>query len=583
MYNKAMETVSILLPAHNEGSRIYKNLFCVCETARKLLQTDWKGVVESFEVVVIDDGGEDNTWSEIERAEKELPELKSLKLPHNSGKGIALRRGYEITNGSWIFFIDSDLDINPEYMSEMSKLLIENNIDGVLGSKQLHKTKENYSWFRRIVSFSYALLVKTLIPLPVKDTQTGFKMFKREVLETIFPKMLVRRYAHDIELLSIAHRLGFHFLPCAVKVKFSDKQGSVTIKNIYNMFIDTLSVFYRLKLIKYYDSWRPKNYSYQPMVSIVIAVKNDNPYLRQSVTEIFKQTYPNFEVIVLPDEPITGYDERVRIIPTGNELPAIKRNMGVEVAKGEIIAFLDDDSYPTAHWLEELAANFADKEIGGVGGPAVTPPEDSFWQKVSGAVYASFAASGSYRYRYIYDRRREVDDYPTCNLAIRKSVFEEAKGFQTNYWPGEDTELCLTITKKLMEKIVYDPLVHVYHHRRSLWKGHFKQVTQYALHRGFFVKKFPETSRLPSYFVPTIFTIGVVTGWTTYFWCMPLFYVYAAILVLYFFVVLAGSFLSQPRLTIVTMLGTTLTHFAYGIYFLIGLILPHLSQGEEKE
>jgi len=582
MYNNAMETVSILLPAHNEGPRIYKNLFRVCETARNLLKTDWKNLVDSFEIIVIDDGSDDNTWEEIQKAGKEIPEIKMLLLPHNSGKGVALRRGYEISTSSWIFFIDSDLDIKPEYMGEMSKLLIEKNVDGILGSKQLHKTKVNYSWYRRIVSFSYALLVRILIPLPVKDTQTGFKMFRRKVLESVFPRMLVRRYAHDIELLSIAHRLEFHFEPCPVKLEFSEKHGSATLKNIYNMFIDTLSVFYRLKILKYYDNWQQKDYSHQPMVSVVIAVKNDNPYLQQSVTETLKQTYPNFEIIVLPDEPINGYDERVRIIPTGNELPAIKRNMGVEAAKGEIIAFLDDDSYPTARWFEELVANFADKNVGGVGGPAATPPEDSFWQKVSGAVYASFAASGSYRYRYIYDRRREVDDYPTCNLAVRKSVFEEAKGFQTNYWPGEDTELCLTITKKLMEKIVYDPVVHVYHHRRSLWKGHFKQVTQYALHRGFFVKKFPETSRLPSYFVPSIFTIGVATGWTTYFWYKPLFYIYLAILILYFFVVLAGSFLSQPRLTIPTILGTVLTHFAYGIYFLIGLIKPRLSQKEEK-
>ncbi len=583
MYNNAMETVSILLPAHNEGPRIYENLFRVCKTARSLLESDWKDAVESFEVIVVDDGSSDNTYSEIERAEKELPEVKSLQLPSNSGKGIALRRGFELTTGSWIFFIDSDLDIKPEYMAEMSKLLAENNLDGVLGSKQLHKKKQNYSFFRRIISFSYTFFVKILIPLPVKDTQTGFKMFRRKVLDTVFPRMLVRRYAHDIELLSIAYHLGFHFQPYPVKVDFSDKRGSVTINNIYNMLIDTLSVFYRLEVIKYYDSWKPKNYAFQPMVSVVIAVKNDNPYLRQSVEETLKQTYPNFEIIVLPDEPISGYDERVRIIPTGNELPAIKRNMGVKASRGEIIAFLDDDSYPTARWLEELAASFADEEVGGVGGPAATPPEDSFWQKVSGAVYSSFAASGSYRYRYIYDRWREVDDYPTCNLAVRKSVFEAAKGFQTNYWPGEDTELCLTITKRLMEKIIYDPLVHVYHHRRSLWKGHFKQVTQYALHRGFFVKKFPETSRLPSYFIPTIFTIGAATGWTTYFWCMPLFYFYIAVLIIYFLFVLAGSFLAKPGLTVFTAFGTILTHFAYGIYFLVGLLAPRLSQKEENK
>lgn len=577
-----METVSILLPARNEAPRMYGNLQRVRAVAQELCATQWRGLVNSFEIIVVDDGSTDETWAEIQRAVREMPEIRAVQLAHNAGKGWALRTAYEHAHGSWIFFIDADLEIGPEHMADLARELRAHDVDAVLGSKRAAVAATSYPWYRRLISITYAALVRLLVPVPVRDTQTGFKLFTRPVLDTVMPRMLVRRYAFDIELLAIAHRFGFSFRSCPVDVAFSGKRGSVTLGNMYGMFIDTLAVFYRLRLLKYYDSWQAKDYTHTPRISVIIAVKGDNPYLRQSVEVTLQQNYPNFEIIVVPDEPISGYDPRVRIIPSGPELPAVKRNLGAREATGEILAFLDDDAYPYGNWLKEMAANFANPEIGAVGGPGVTPPEDSYWQQVSGAVYSSYAASGVYRYRYVYDRRRDVDDYPTCNLAVRASVFAAAKGFQTNYWPGEDTELCLTITKKLRTRIVYDPLVEVLHHRRSLWHGHFKQVTQYALHRGFFVKKFPETSRRLGYFMPTLFTLGCATGWVTWWLYRPLFWVYCGVLAFYALFVLMCSFLAAPRLTLPTALGTVLTHWAYGVYFVIGLCSRRLSRREEK-
>ncbi|MCX7847035.1 MAG: glycosyltransferase [bacterium] len=577
-----MEFVSILLPAHNEAPRIYHNLHRVCAVARTLCTSQWRDFVSAFEVIVVDDGSTDSTWSEIQRAARELPELITLQLPSNYGKGWALRKAFERSRGSWIFFIDADLEIDPGHMQHFVSALRAHHVHAVLGSKRAATATASYPFYRRVISLAYALLVRLLVPVPVRDTQTGFKLFTRPLLEAVMPRMLVRRYAFDIELLALAHRLGFRCTSCPVTVSFSNKRGSATLANVYHMFIDTLAVFYRLRLLKYYDSWQPKDYSYTPRVSVIIAVKDDNPYLRQCVTTTLQQDYPDFEIIVVPDNPIVGFDPRVRIIPSGPELPAVKRNLGAKLATGDILAFLDDDAYPYGNWLRELAANFAHPDVGAVGGPGVTPPEDSFWQQVSGAVYSSYATSGVYRYRYTYDRRREVDDFPTCNLAVRSSVFAAANGFQTNYWPGEDTELCLTITKKLGARIIYDPLVEVLHHRRSLWNGHFKQVTQYALHRGFFVKKFPATSRRLSYFMPTFFTLGCATGWITWWLYRPLFFAYCAVLVIYALFVLACSFLAAPTLTFPTALGTLLTHWAYGIYFLIGLCSPRLSRREER-
>ncbi|MBR5901285.1 glycosyltransferase, partial [bacterium] len=413
----------------------------------------------------------------------------------------------------------------------------------------------------------------------------GLKLFRRQLLERLFDCMLVRRYAFDAELAVLAVHNGFSVEEEPVTVNFLGRQGSMSLSNVFNMTVDVLAIFYRLKILGYYDSWVPKRNKETPFISVVIAVKKDNDYLRQSIRHSLNQDYPkdSYEIIVLPDEGFESPDPMVRIIPSGPELPAIKRNMGAKAARGSIIAFLDDDAYPAENWLAEMAGNFHDERLAGVGGPGTTPRDDSFWQKVGGSVYESKMMSGGYSYRYLVDRRRMVDDYPTCNLALRKDVFLEAGGFQTNFWPGEDTELCLTVTKKLGYNIVYDPMVEVCHHRRHLFKGHFRQLTQYALHRGYFVKKFPETSRKLSYFLPTVFLFGVLLGPLTFFIkpLAPLGVVYIAALVFYFVLSFFCAIINHPKLTIFTVFGVFLSHLAYGWYFLVGLLSSKLSKEEE--
>ena len=109
-------------------------------------------------------------------------------------------------------------------------------------------------------------------------------------------------------------------------------------------------------------------------------------------------------------------------------------------------------------------------------GPGVTPPNDSVFQKAGGWVSASFLGGGpAASHRFFPRKKREVDDYPSMNFVVRKSDFRAVDGFNSRFWPGEDTKLCLDLTKKLGKKIIYDPEVLVYHHRRSLFVPHLKQ------------------------------------------------------------------------------------------------------------
>jgi len=252
--------------------------------------------------------------------------------------------------------------------------------------------------------------------------------------------------------------------------------------------------------------------------------------------------------------------------------------MALNYAKGDILAFIDDDAYPVKDWLTNAVKNFEDPEVAAVGGPAVTPASDNIRQKASGRVYASILVSGSFSYRYLPKRRMEIDDYPSCNFFVRKSVMLQLGGFNTNFWPGEDTKLCLDITKKLGKKIVYDPEVMVYHHRRPLFIHHLGQIASYALHRGYFVKRYPETSLKPAYFVPTLFLFGIIIGAAFSLLSTPARIVYSLGLTVYLSLVLISSFSKQILSVPYVFCGTILTHFTYGFYFLKGLISSRLRE-----
>ena len=108
--------------------------------------------------------------------------------------------------------------------------------------------------------------------------------------------------------------------------------------------------------------------------------------------------------------------------------------------------------------------------------------------------------------------RRDVDDYPSCNLLVRADVLRAINGYRTDFWPGEDTLLCEDIVYGQGKRLVYDPWAIVYHHRRRLFGPHLRQLGRYAFHRGYFVKKSPKTSFKLSYFIPSLFVLGLVAG-----------------------------------------------------------------------
>jgi glycosyltransferase involved in cell wall biosynthesis len=295
--------------------------------------------------------------------------------------------------------------------------------------------------------------------------------------------------------------------------------------------------------------------------SIIIPVRVETDYLKETLQHLKKQTFKNFEILVITDE----------ISKTSN--PAQKRNIGAKMATGDYLAFLDDDSYPHPSWLKNAKKILNKyKNLVAVCGPCLTPPKDNIYQKASGLVWGSFLGSGGAGvYRNKISHSRFVDDFPSVNLIVNKDDFFKVKGFDTHHWPGEDTILCLNLIKKLNKKIFYHPSIKVYHHRREVIKKHLQQITRYALHRGYFAKKYPENSRKIGYFLPSLFFLYLISLPLTNFYYPLYFY-----LILLLINLLNYLFTNSLVCSLLATITIPITHIYYGVLFIKGYFSKNL-------
>ena len=588
LWNLVRETVgdgrlSVVMPFYHLAASARGNLRLVAELfeSRRV----------PVELVPVDDGSADGTDAEFERVATEWNyrhvTFKPVVCRRNGGKGAALKAGFAASTGEFVMLLDGDLDIQPQQTPWFFERMAKEGADVVVGSKRHPRSVVEYPWHRRIVSWCYFTLVRIFIGLPLTDTQTGMKLFRREVLGEALARMLVKTYAFDLELLAIARSRGAKIAEAPVVIRFGQKFGALSPKTVKSMAWDSLAVFYRLRILSYYArAEAPKPPAGEPLVSVVIACPGSSWMLEECLSAMERQTWEKWEAIVLPDGEVdpafaAKFSDRVRFVATGKVRPAEKRNLGIREAKGEVVAFIDDDAYPDQHWIEYALKYFGDDSVGALGGPGVTPPGDCFLARIGGRVYENPLVSGSYRYRYRAGGvRRDVDDYPSCNLFVRKRLLDAIGGYRTDFWPGEDTLLCKDIVDS-GARIVYDPWVVVCHHRRPLLMPHLRQLGRYAFHRGYFVKRYPSNSLHLSYFIPSLFVLYLVLAaalavvptpsamplWLWSLWygamCGPLL-VYLALLFL-------TTFTWRLPTWALTVCGVFATHVTYGVRFIQGL------------
>lgn len=257
---KDNKLVSVVIPAYRAQDFIKKSLLKVV------------GVMEAtrypYEVICVVDGRVDKTLEKAEEfAKKYLGKVRVVGYKNNLGKGHAVRYGMARARGDIVGFIDAGIELNPNGISMLLDHFEWYKADIIVGSKRHPASKVSYPWQRKILSFGYQTIARILFGLNVRDTQVGMKFFRREVLEKTLPRLLVKAFAFDIEMLSVANYLGYKRIyeaPVELKMRFAGGLSTIAskgfISTVWAMLWDTLAVFYRLRILHYYDWENRKNW-----------------------------------------------------------------------------------------------------------------------------------------------------------------------------------------------------------------------------------------------------------------------------------------------------------------------------------
>ena len=235
--------LSLVTPVHNGEAFIEENL-------RQILRT-LKRLGRPFEVIVVCDGATDCS---AERA-RGLRDDRVVVLDYaqQQGKGHAITRGFEAARGRLVGWLDSDLDVDAQVIVNAALMFDRAPIDAAIGSKRHPDSRVHYPLVRRVYSWGFQVLVRLLFRINVRDTPVGANLFRRELIDTVEPLLLVKRYAFDLEVLAVGAEFGFDRIeevPIELTYRFSGTGISWTA--VRDMFQDTLAIAYRIHIRHWY-------------------------------------------------------------------------------------------------------------------------------------------------------------------------------------------------------------------------------------------------------------------------------------------------------------------------------------------
>lgn len=388
-------TLSVIVPVFNQASSIVENI----RTIRERIGAEFD---EPFEVVVVSDGSIDSTEEELLSSGRP-GEFRVFHYDRNLGKGFAVKLGALEATGDWIGFVDADLDLDPVALPTYLRIARERDLDFAIGSKRHPDSLVDYPRSRVVASWLFQQVIRLLFHLHVRDTQVGLKVFRREVAEQVLPFLLVKRYAFDLELLAVARAFGFdkvEELPIRLDYRFTG--SGVRSRAVLRALLDTAAVFYRLRILRYYQrrrafagpyGWtRPREH--HPRVSALVS---PGAYFRE-------RDYPNLELVDVSD------------LTDGSVREAAER------ATGEVLAILEPGARAAANWISATAPFFARPEVAVVVTPKIAPLAGPLLSRAASAVDES-RLGGLVYFRYIPGNVRFVEEFPSASFLVRRAVF----------------------------------------------------------------------------------------------------------------------------------------------------------------
>jgi glycosyltransferase involved in cell wall biosynthesis len=467
---KVEPRLSVIVPVYNQAGSIVENV----EEIRRRVASE---LSDPIELVVVSDGSVDLTAERL-LSETHREAVRVIHYDRNLGKGFAIKAGALAARGDWISYVDADLDLDPGALPRFLEIAREEDLDFAIGSKRHPDSVVHYPLSRRVSSWLYQQLVRVLFRLDVRDTQSGLKVFRRDVVDSVFPLLLVKQFAFDLEMLAVARAFGFsrmRELPVRLDYRFTG--SGVRSAAVLRALVDTAAIFYRLRILRYYQRKRAilgettRVAEYRPTVTLVGRGIERN-----------RLDYPSLEVVTPED---------------------------VGRAKGEVLAFVGANARPAGNWISSAVPYLARPDLSAVVTPLVAPPGGSLRERAAAAVSESRLGTGSRSFRFTPGNLRFVQDYPTSSLVVRRDDYLSAGAV-------EPERLCARLTE-LEKRVLYTPDSVVVASRPPLFQPHLKQAAQYADLRGMALRSGGIAALRPSTLAPVGIVAFVVLGWPAAF------------------------------------------------------------------
>jgi cellulose synthase/poly-beta-1,6-N-acetylglucosamine synthase-like glycosyltransferase len=261
--------LSVVIPFYNPGDALRPTVQRLVDIAEEA------GL--AYEVIAVSDGSTDGSEASIEGL---APTVRVVVSPTNLGKGAALHRGFALAHGRYVGFVDADGDIDPRHVVDYFHAAQAGGHDVVYASKRHAESLSASSSIRKVISYGFIALVGSLFALGINDTQTGCKLFRRQTLADVLPRLREQRFAFDLEFFVAARAAGIDRMAAApVEIEARMAGSSVGRAAITRTLADALTVLGRLHFSPTYRNPVNLTTSAHPAHSVVVPMPRSEAQL----------------------------------------------------------------------------------------------------------------------------------------------------------------------------------------------------------------------------------------------------------------------------------------------------------------
>jgi len=237
-----IKSLSIIFPIYNESKRL-KYCFEDINKFNSILS------IKNIEYIFVDDGSKDDSCNLINSFIKKKKKIKNkiiykiIKIKKNSGKGAALKKGVEASNKNWILTIDTDISVSLlEINKWINKEYLKNKNEIFFGSRNLKNSVVKFKYHRKFIGLVFIFICKFFFNIRLRDTQCGFKLYKKKIGKKIFDKLTVKKFAHDIEITILAKKLKINVIELPVKWVHKNDSKIRLIKDSFDIFFSLIKI-----------------------------------------------------------------------------------------------------------------------------------------------------------------------------------------------------------------------------------------------------------------------------------------------------------------------------------------------------